>query len=105
MKLLTNLVPVFSEKAMKSLADWTNSPQYKARPSVPAAVITPVAAKPMAIPQPVIAKSKPAQSLASETAPIEVKDKSLSLRGWLVVVLLGIGAFLAYRFIKLRLGS
>ena len=109
MKMITAQSPIFSEKVMKSLSDWTNSSKYKERVSAPpvtAAVSAPVVAKPTIISAPVLAGVQPpVQPVTTEPASIDVKDNSLGVRGWLVIGLLAIAAFLGYRFIRLRLGS
>ena len=109
MKMITAQSPIFSEKVMKSLSEWTNSLQYKQRMSAPpvtAAVSAPVVAKPMEISAPAPAGVQPRiKPVSTEPASIDAKDNSIGFRGWLVVVLLAIAAFLTYRFIRLRLGS
>ncbi len=109
MRRISNSIPVFSEKLMKSLTTWTNSPEYKARSvSAPVTAVATVAAvaKPQEIPSPSPLKMQPpAQTVYPEPAPVATQDESIGIRGWLVVGLLAIAAFLTYRFIKLRLGS
>jgi len=108
-RALTNRIPLFSAMALRSLAEGTNLPAGRASnlPNLPFVVARqpsigisqPDAGQPLSKVQ---TNPQPVPDLA---AVIEAKDGSLGFRGWLVIGLLAIAAFLTYRFIKLRLGS
>lgn len=116
---LTNQHSVFSENQMAAIARWTNSPGSQVL-DVPQA-LSPLASEPPGSPsfQSKIGGStqrgssgpqsengvESINSLRPVPATNDTKDPPLGFRGWLVVGLLGIAAFLTYRFVRLRLGS
>ena len=106
---LTNRIPLFSAVALRSLAEGTNLPAVRASnlPNLPFVVVRhpfieisqPDAREPL----PKV-RAQP-ERVADSGSATEAKDSSLGFRGWLVICLLAIAAFLTYRFIRLRLGS
>ena len=121
MQKFTNRHPVFSEKLMTSLRNWTNSPQYRARSARPvdgqssriSNQTVPQGSQLSSIPGRIALKSDQAtrplgpsdQSEGAPPAEVSHAKFQFTIRGWLVIGLLAIAAFLTYRFIKLRLGS
>lgn len=107
-KVLTNKYPVYFPVALRSLTEWSNLPINKAQNSLPdsTAVLNINAAT---FPQ----KSEvstphndqlPIPDVSTNKAEVSAVASPLGFRAWIVVALLAMAAFLAYRFIKLRSG-
>ena len=120
MQQATNEFPVFPEKILKKIAQWTNSALIPAQiPRLPDVTVsnTNSPAPPVFItridsdPKHIRPRSQSAKDIAkgdsdsSDPASVDPRDKPIGFRGWLVIGLLAIAAFLTYRFIRLRLGS
>ncbi len=112
MRSITNEAPVFTFEVLEGLRKWTNSPQSHFAVEMPQAnsgVQTEVTKHPDLAPSrppTTFEKMKPSvEPPPGEPSAVEGNDKILGFRGWLVIGLLAIAAFLTYRFIRLRLGS
>ena len=112
MRSITNEAPVFTYEVLEGLRKWTNSPQSHFAVEMPQAnsgVQTEVTKHPDLAPSrppTTFEKMKPSvEPPPGEPSAVEGNDKILGFRGWLVIGLLAIAAFLTYRFIRLRLGS